>query len=284
MNEIKCEWNNYLGGSAFKSKQTIQTYHANHRRITSFLNKPIHSSSQEEIIEAANNIANNKNTKGLLLNCGIAFYNLYNLNTNLLIQEKKIITECEDKEICLDDLDKRLNYLFYKERWRDVIILYLLLNYYCRNADLNIEIVKSIHRTKHDKKRNYIVTRKEDFVFIRNNYEGKKTFGQKRNHFTSVLFARALKYYCALLPPNMPIHLLHDEEGNPVNDDEVERFVKIATEGLTEGDINKIQLEDIESRGDYELLNMMADRRGETINNLLFFNKIKFMMTDIIKI
>ena len=167
--EIKNEWGFYIGHSAFKSSSTKRTYKLNHIRITSYLKKPIHQSSELEIIECVNNISNNQISKGLLLNCGIVFYNLYNLDNTLLIQErnkKDVYVENLNTLPTLKDLEIRIKYLFYNERWRDTIILFLLINYNCRTSDLNIEIVNSIHETKRDKKRNYIVIRKEDFVFI----------------------------------------------------------------------------------------------------------------------
>ncbi len=291
--QIKNEWGNYIGSSAFKSQYTISTYKINHKRITGYLNNTIHGSSQEDVINAISNIANNDTTKGLLLNCGIVFYDMYDMDNELLIKEKKRVDDIKkvrDNNIIentqdlpsLNDLEQRLNYLFYNERWRDVLILYLLLHFNCRNADLNVEIVRSIHATKRDKKRNYIVIRKEDFVFIRNNYKTIRQFGSKRHHFKSLLFSRALKYYIAQQPPNLPVYLILNENGECVSDLEINDFIKIATNGLTETDINKIQISVIEDSGDYKGLQDMADKRGVEINSLIFSHNLHFQSSDII--
>jgi len=191
MTSVEDEWNKYISSSVFKSKYTIASYKNGHRRLTDYIGTAIKDASQKDIIEAVNEIANNPNTKASLLNVGIVFYNLSELDNKTLLNYKKEVTEAiikhreakalekRDTLPSVDELDQRLKKLFNEERWADYIVLWLMINYNTRNADVNVEIVDSIHATKKDKKRNYLVRRKEDFVYIRNNYKTKRTYKQK---------------------------------------------------------------------------------------------------------
>ena len=290
---IKQEWQTYIAGSCFKSKYTITSYKNAHRRLTDYLGVAIKDSTEKEIIEAIEEIANNPNTKAALLNCGIIFYNLSTLENKTLLKHKLIITEEINKHRCekgkeklallptKEDLDNRLKRLFKEERWADYIILWLMLNFNTRNADVNVEIVNSIHATKGDKKRNYLVKRKEDFVFIRNSYKTSRTYGQKKHYFKSIHMDRAVRYFTNEMPPNLPLHLIHNN-GEPMNDLSLTNKIKQITGGLTESDINKIQVSAIEDIADYNALKMMADRRGTDVDTLINHYNLKFQTKDII--
>jgi hypothetical protein len=288
---IENEWTEYISNSVFKSKYTIASYKNGHRRLTDYLGTAIKDSTQDDIIEAVNEIANNPNTKASLLNVGIVFYNLSKLDNTKLLDHKKIITEeiikhrtskaleKRDKLPSPDELDQRLKSLFNEERWADYIILWLMINYNTRTADVNIEIVDSIHATKKDKKRNYLVRRKEDFVYIRNNYKTKRTYKQKKHYFKSITMTRACRYFINQMPPNMPLHVLHIN-GEPITDLSITNKIKTISGGLTESDINKIQVTAIEDIADYKALQVMADRRGTDTDTLINHYNLKFQTKD----
>ena len=264
--KIKEEWEQYIATSAFKSKYTISSYKNAHRRLTDYLGVPIKETVQKDIIEAINEIANNPNTKASLLNCGIVFYNLSELDNKTLLKYKQTVTDEINKHrvekgnvksLTLpskEDLDMILKTLFNEERWGDYIILWLMINFNTRNADVNVEIVTSIHATKKDKKKNYLVKRKEDFVYIRNCYKTCRTYGQKKHYFKSIHMDRAVKYFMNEMPPSMPCHLIHNN-GEPLSDTSLTNKIKFITGGLTESDINKIQITAIEDFADYNALN-----------------------------
>ncbi len=290
---IKQEWQTYIAGSCFKSKYTITSYKNAHRRLTDYLGVAIKDCSQKDIIEAIEEIANNPNTKASLLNCGIIFYNLSDLDNKTLLKHKLTITEeinkhrvekGKEKLAALptkDDLDNRLKRLFTEERWSDYIILWLMINFNTRNADVNVEIVNSIHQTKKDKTRNYLVKRKEDFVYIRNCYKTSRTYGQKKHYFKSIHMDRAVRYFINEMPPSLPLHVIHNN-GEPMSDLSLTNKIKQITDGLTESDINKIQVSAIEDIADYNALKTMADRRGTDADTLINHYNLKFQTKDLI--
>jgi len=290
---IKQEWEDYIAGSVFKSKYTITSYKNAHRRLTDYLGFAIKDAKQKEIIDAIEEIANNPNTKASLLNCGIVFYNLSKLDNKILLKHKLIITDEINKHRVekgkeklaelpnKDELNKRLKKLYNDERWADFIIMWLMLNYNTRNADVNVEIVDSIHATKKDKKRNYLVKRKEDFVFIRNNYKTHRTYGMKKHYFKSIHMDRAVRYFINEMPPDMPLHLINTN-GEPLSDLSLTNKIKSITGGLTESDINKIQVSAIEDVADYKALKIMADRRGTDTDTLISHYNLKFQTKDLV--
>tara|TARA_R110001592_G_scaffold92815_1_gene270095 strand:+ start:1407 stop:2291 length:885 start_codon:yes stop_codon:yes gene_type:complete len=290
---INKEWQKYIAGSVFKSKYTITSYKNAHRRLTDYLGMPLNKANQKEIIESIDEIANNPNTKASLLNCGIVFYNLYELDNKILLKHKQIITDeinkhraekgKEKKETLpsKSELNQRLKQLFIDERWGDFIIMWLLINYNTRNADLNVEIVNSIHATKKDKKKNYLVRRKEDFVYIRNTYKTCRTYGMKKHYFKSIHMDRAVRYFINEMPPDMPVHLIH-LKGEQIKDDSITNKIKQISGGLTESDINKIQVSAIEDIADYNSLRTMADRRGTDVDTLVNHYNLKFQTKDLI--
>jgi len=290
---IKQEWQDYIAGSVFKSKYTITSYKNAHRRLTDYLGVAIKDAKQKDIIDAIEEIANNPNTKASLLNCGIVFYNLSKLDNKILLKHKLIITDEINKHRVekgkeklaelpnKDELNKRLKKLYNDERWADFIIMWLMLNYNTRNADVNVEIVDSIHATKKDKKRNYLVKRKEDFVFIRNNYKTHRTYGMKKHYFKSIHMDRAVRYFINEMPPDMPLHLINTN-GEPLSDLSLTNKIKSITGGLTESDINKIQVSAIEDVADYKALKIMADRRGTDTDTLISHYNLKFQTKDLV--
>tara|TARA_R100000541_G_C1891430_1_gene83566 strand:- start:416 stop:1300 length:885 start_codon:yes stop_codon:yes gene_type:complete len=290
---VEEEWSKYYSGSAFKSKYTITAYKNAHRRLTDYLGVAIKDASQKDIIDAINEIANNPNTKSSLLNCGIVFYNLAEQDNKTLLSfktglAKDILTHREARAVILkaslpskEELDTRLKNLYTTERWADFIILWLMINYNTRNSDVAVEIVSSIHATKKNKKANYLVRRKEDFVYIRNSYKTVRTYGQKKHYFKSIIMDRAVRYFTAEMPPNLPLHLIHSK-GEPINDLSITNKIKAISGGLTESDINKIQVSAIEDVADYRSLKTMADRRGSDCDTLITHYNLKFQTKDYI--
>ena len=293
MNElIKEEWDFYFKGAAFKSKYTIASYKNNHRRLTDYLDSPIIEATSKEVIQAVNELANNPNTRASLLNTAIIFFGLYELNVDDLqkeavkiksdiINHRNLKAADKVKDLpSVDELNKQLKALYVAEKWADFIILWLMINYNTRNQDVDVEVVTSIHKTKSDKTRNYIVKRKEDFVFIRNNYKTSSTYGPKRHIFKSELIKRAMRYWEAQQPPGEPLHLINNK-GEPLAEGSIANHIKKITGGLTESDINKIQVTAIEAIADYDKLLKMSERRGTDPNTLITQYNLKFQTKDL---
>ena len=291
--KINDEWQNYISTSAFKSKYTTASYKNGHKRLTDNLGMPIYQAKAHEIIEAIDDIANNPNTKASLLNVGIIFSAIAERDSEVkkMIKHKLFLKEEINKHRIKTGIEKglslpskpellqRLKQLYVEERWSDYIILWLIINYNTRNADVNLEIVNSIHATKKDKKKNYLVRRKEDFVFIRNSYKTSKTYGQKKHYFKSQHMSRAVRYFINEQPPDMRIFLFNNN-GDKMSEMSLTNKIKSISGGLTEGDINKILVSAIEDVADYSALKQLSDRRGTDVDTLINHYNLKFQAKD----
>ena len=179
------------------------------------------------------------------------------------------------------ELLQRLKQLYVDEKWRDYIILWLIINYNTRNADVNLEIVNSIHATKKDKNKNYLVRRKEDFVLIRNNYKTSKTYGTKKHYFKSQHMSRAVRYFINENPPDIRLFLFNNN-GEKMSELSLTNKIKSISGGLTESDINKILVSAIEDIADYNSLKQLSERRGTDVDTLINHYNLKFQAKDIL--
>lgn len=288
--DIEDEWTSYLQTTAFLSQHTIKSYKNSHNKITAELEKPIRDATIKEVINAVRSITDNPNSQATLYTAVIVFRKLADLDPNLIWKEKKELlpaqeamrqmTAANKKEYLpsVDTLKKHMNQQFFNENWRGYIINFLLINYNTRNADLDVEFVNTIHKTKEDKKRNYIVTRKNDFVYIRNNYKTFNKYKQKRHIFKSIPFARALKALKSQPnhTPDTPVFLL-EKNGLPINNNSIANYIKKFTyKGLTEGDYNKVFVSAITDIADLRLLEQLGERRGTDINTLIQYYNIPY--------
>ena len=275
------EWNNYLGAAAFKSNATIKSYKNNHKRITEYLQMPIKEANPTEVIEAVEKLAENPNTRSSLLNTGIVFYNMVDKDIKKLIKyraklEEDIIKFKKSKDAkkgetlpTIEELDKYLKELYTTERWGDFILNYLLMNYNTRNVDLDVEVVKSIHATKADKTRNYLVVRKNDIVYIRYKYKTAKTYGVKRNIFKSILVERAIRRLREKRGKDKPIYIMANKDGSRIAEASNSNYVKNRTlNNITEGDMNKIYVSHYINEGDVNALVNLSNNRGTDIETL----------------
>ena len=288
MVSIQDEWAEYVKGSAFKSKNTVTSYKNAHSRLTDYLEKPISKSTPADIIKAVKELATNPNTRSSLLNVAIVFYNIYQMNNAKLLKYKtdvmKEIAEHREKSLAakekvlpnMEFIKNHLKGLYVQERWSDFIIMWLMVEFNTRNADVDVEIVDTIHKTKRDKLRNYLVVRREDFVYIRRNYKTYKTYKEKRYVFKNQLIKRAVRYFTAQMPPDSRLFLMN-HQGDRLSEGSVANYLKkILPENITESDINKIQVSEIESLADYPALLKMAERRGTNAETLIRHYHLKY--------
>ena len=277
----KQEWSEYIGISAFKSSGTIKSYKNNHTRITDYIQMSIKESKPEEIIEAIKNLAENPNTRSSLLNTAIVFYNMSGKATKKLIkyridldEEIKIFKKAKDAKKgetlpTIEELNLYLKKLYTTERWADFILNYLLMNFHTRNIDLDVEVVNSIHKTKGDKTRNYLVVRKNDIVYIRYRYKTYKTYGVKRNIFKSILVERAIRRLAEERGKDKPIFIMALKNGDRIVDSSYSNYVKNRTlNNITEGDLAKVYVSHYVDEGDVEALRELSARRGTDLETL----------------
>ena len=281
------EWSEYIGISAFKSSHTIKSYKNNHNRLTDYLQMPIRQAKPDEIIAAIKNLSTNPNTRRTLVNTAIVFYNMVEkdirklnkyrtkLEDDIVIFKKQKDGEKGETLPTIDELNKYLKLLYTTERWADFILNYLLMTFNTRNIDLDVEVVNSIHATKKDKTRNYLVVRKNDIVYIRYKYKTIKTYGVKRNIFKSTLVERAIRRLREERGKDKPLFIMANKDGSRIAESSNSNFVKNRTlNNITEGDINKIFVTHYADEGNVDGLISISNNRGTDLETLFTSYKI----------
>jgi hypothetical protein len=117
---------------------------------------------------------------------------------------------------------------FNEGKYKEYVVLYLLITYHTRNADLVVDIVKSVPFPKREKDKNYLIIRPKSILYVRNMYKTAGTYGSKEHSITNHLFYDAVE---ALESKTLLI-----------DDDHLTRQVKKITGGYSEADIVKTAL------------------------------------------
>jgi hypothetical protein len=127
----------------------------------------------------------------------------------------------------LADIKEEMNKLFEKEDWRSYVLLFLMVQYQCRNMDLIAKVVPSKRDTNDEE--NWFITTPSQVRWIRNKYKTSDVYGRKIHVIKHKKFMHAISQLQHLLTPI----------------DNVDRVIKKATANLgfiTEGTIAKIVL------------------------------------------
>jgi ribosomal protein L30/L7E len=158
---------------------------------------------------------------------------------------------------------------------RKYIINFLFIHANTRNADVALI---DLHRSndsrtvdidKLDKTRNHIILQDGYALFIRHVYKTSKTYGTKTNKITAKMFIQKAREY---LGDENDKPLLTKKNGEAIDHSSFGAYLKrFRLLNLTEGDIMKIMLKHISSKGSsgYNLLRVVSKNRGTSIQTLL---------------
>jgi hypothetical protein len=117
--------------------------------------------------------------------------------------DSTIIQQKNNDERVLPDMNdvKTLMVTYYKKRmFKEYAIMFLLLNLQTRNLDLVATVTHD--KSELDDKTNWLYVRKNDIVFIRNNYKTKATYGTKKDVIRNKMFYQAVSQIPELLRSN----------------------------------------------------------------------------------
>lgn len=257
------------------SPNTIYNYKNGLKKYLTLFKQKDLSKSQESIISNLEKFKDNHHTKSVMLK-SIMLYRkasstkkkplvndllskeINNVNENILtgLQEKK--KEDNDNLPSLAEIEEKTEKYYDDKKYREYVIMRLMISCVCRNMDLNAEIINESE--KQDDNKNYVVIHKknkknkEDYIeFIRNNYKTKKSYGsQKHTYYDNKLFDAVSKIDDTNLIP----------EKNKKN---IGRYLKTVSFGLGEGRISKIILKSKNTLGE---ASSISKSRGTSLNNL----------------
>lgn len=270
---------------ADKSKKT---YKQAHKKLTDGLENSIIESSQRTIIKVIPTLTPSLNSQQALLNIAIIMFRENGKNFEMLdaareANKQKLTTDRnKGNAVKLDELPSRkqiddyLNKLYNDGEWRSYIINYLLANIYVRNKDVNALIVSRVGKDKE----NYIVNRKNDVLFVRRDYKTKGTYGEKQNQIKSAKLKKAVDEL-QKESEKKETPLLAKINGQRIGDDSLTNYIKERTlKNITESDMMKITINQIDETGDLRKLKMISDNRGTSIKTLIDNYNLKGFRTE----
>ena len=290
------EFSSYIDANERLSTKTRANYQHSYFKMADGLDKTLAKSNQKDIIEYIFAMTQNPNSRVQHINVAILVRRHYGASVDKLvntrmrlklkIEEHKDAVNARKKEELpsMAELTRHLNTLYTEEKWRDVIIIYLLMTYNTRNKDLDLGIVSSKkHATDPDV--NYLIHRKNDSVFVRHNYKTKSIYGVKRHAFRTVKVNRAIRNFVAekggFPEDGSPIWLLSTGHNKRVNESSIQKFIRARTfQGLCEGDYNKVAVSQINKLGDFSKLKRLSSNRGTCISTLISEYHLDFKSSD----
>jgi len=226
----------------------------------------------------------NPNTKTALFNTIIIVKKEHDLqNTRLLKAKEALLEDIYDHReaqkiikantlATYKQLKSHLKLALQNEDYESYIINFLMMNFFTRNKDLDIHITTSLKQTK-DPTKNYLVIRNWDLIYIKNVYKTAKTYGSMRFDFRDKKLTYALQKFIESKPgfnDNYEWALILDKEGNPLEESSQAKFIRKHTlNGMSESDVFKIRVDDMEKRSDLKGLLEASRRRGTNINTVI---------------
>ena len=290
------EFNEYINANGKLSHRTKANYQHSYFKMADGLDKSLAKSNQKDIIEYVHSMTENPNSRVQHINVAIQVRRHYNASVDKLVntrmrlklkidEHKDAVNERKKEELpSMAELTRHLHTLYTEEKWRDVIIIYLLMTYNTRNKDLDLGIVGSKkHATNPDI--NYLIHRKNDSVFVRNNYKTRSVYGIKQHAFRTVKINRAIRNFVdekgGFPEDGSPIWLLSTGHNKRIEDSSIQKFIRARTyEGISEGDYNKVAVTQINKLADFSKLKRLSANRGTSMSTLISEYHLDFKSSD----
>lgn len=282
------EFTDYINEQKHLKPLSVRTYKNQYDKIRGDLKQDIVDTDEYELLDYISDLIDDGKSVHSALNYLAMIINIkrfYKLSTVYLdrVREVMIIQkEKQKKQKNKDLIDaglpskkellKHLDDKYKEEKWRDFIILYLIINFHTRNKDLDVAFVDNITLSKNETI-NTLVVKKTHVNYIRNNYKTSDSYGRKAYSIKNRKFREAVSNYLDQVKEasdDKYIYLLTDSKGNHVQEDSVQKIIARTTmNNLSTTLYNKILTTDAVKKGDMDVLKEISERRGTTIPVLL---------------
>jgi hypothetical protein len=183
--------------------QTQSNYKNIYKKLFNIIMKPLNETDQDTILFVMNEISNDNISNELTyLNIPILLKQLYNQDYSILDKRRNHLKELREKEIknakevdlpTYDDVKKYINDLSKSDQYRKHIVNYLIFNYGVRNKDCNVFITTRNSLKSIDTNVNYLLVKKSEIEWIRNDYKTITSHLQQRIVIKSKKFIEAVK-------------------------------------------------------------------------------------------
>jgi len=286
--EDKKEFSDYIKQQTHLKPLSIRTYKNQYDKIRGDLKNDIVDTDEDDLMDYISDMIDDGKSVHSALNYLAMIINIkrfYKLSTidldkrrELMIIQKENQKKQKNKELIdaglpsKKELLKHLDDKYKEEKWRDFIILYLMITFSTRNKDLDVAFVDNITLSKNETL-NTLVVKKTHVNYIRHNYKTSGSYGRKAYSIKNRKFREAVSNYLDQVKEasdDKYIYLLTDSKGNHVQEDSVQKIIARTTmNNLSTTLYNKILTTDAVKKGDMDALKEISERRGTTIPVLL---------------
>ena len=139
---------------------------------------------------------------------------------------------------------KRMNQYYKEGKFKEYVVMYLLIHLNVRNMDLVVVAQKDATDSN-----NYFIIEPKHILFVRNAYKTAKKYGTKTNKIVDKKFRFAVEQLNGLLTDN----------------DHLTRQIKEITGGFTEGDLMKVAVANASS---IKKLGSISKNRGTALETI----------------
>ena len=172
-----------------------------------------------------------------------------------------------------EELIHHMNMAYQDGKWRDYIILFLIIYYHTRNQDLDVALVSSIKQARNDNY-NYLVIKPSHINFIRFKYKTRDKYGRKTFSIKNQRFRECVENFIdemgGWFKDNDMLWLISVGSNKKLSPDSIGKWIRGRTiDKISTNDYNKIIMSDAIDRKDMKLIDEISDRRGTSVPNLL---------------
>lgn len=172
-----------------------------------------------------------------------------------------------------EELIHHMNMAYQDGKWRDYIILFLIIYYHTRNQDLDVALVSSIKQARNDNY-NYLVIKPSHINFIRFKYKTRDKYGRKTFSIKNQRFRECVDNFIdemgGWFKDNDMLWLISVGSNKKLSPDSIGKWIRGRTiDKISTNDYNKIIMSDAIDRKDMKLIDEISDRRGSSVPNLL---------------
>jgi len=251
------------------SDKSITTYTHSYNRLISYLNYPILSYTEKQIIKKIDKIEAPSMSKNSMLSVVSLIRKDMGLSTEKLTEYRKKLSEnhyenkqksnevLKDNLPTLNTLQEFTTQLYKDKKYTDFMINYIMLNFNTRNLDLDMMLLT-------DKKLandsiNYIYKTNKYLLYVRNDYKTRNRYGVKKIKIYNANMMRAFK---ELLGSDAE-HTLLTQRTN------INKYIQDKTfNGMGEGLYVKVVLNDYYKNGNIDGFKKVSDNRGTSLDVL----------------
>ena len=281
------EFRGYLAAQTQLKELSRRTYTSHYTKVRNGIGQDIIEAEEDDIIDYLNSVQEDGASINSYLNylsLAISVRRHHKVRTgqldrmrNTMIARKEANKQANNRSIIeaglptISEIESHLDLAWNEGRWRDFIILYLIIKYHTRNKDIDVAIVRDIKLAKNDNI-NFLVAKNTHINFIRNNYKTKDKYGRKSFSIKNRRFMAAVFNYLEEVDDagDKYIWLLADKDNNHIKSDSIQKYIsRVTINGIGQQQYNKVYVTHAAKSCNVQLLKSISERRGTSVEMLL---------------